>query len=458
MDARPFLWVWPLAFLAAACGSSSVSVTSPSAAKCQVSVPSSTSSAPAAGGTGTIDISTTRDCTWNASTTAPWISLTSSTSGQGDGSVAYRVAENAAPSVRHGTLTINDAQVQIAQDAAACTFSVSPASAAMGPSAGSVAVHVDTIAGCAWTASTSAGWLQISGAASNTGPGTATIGVAPNGGTARSGTVTVASQTVTISQNACVFAISPASRSTDANGASGTIAVTASGGCTWTAASNVPWISVASGASGTGTGSVAYAASANTGPARSGTMTVAGQTFTLTQASGCNAMIAPTNQAVDASGASVTVAVTIGDGCRWTASSNASWISVANGSGTGNGTVALAAAATDGPGRSGTVTIAGRTFTLAQASGCAFAISPNLQGVAPIGGGGSTTVTTGVGCVWTAVSNNPDWLTVTSGGSGSGSGTVSYTATANLGGGRTGTLTIGGQVFFVLQSALLPGS
>ena len=43
------------------------------------------------------------------------------------------------------------------------------------------------------------------------------------------------------------------------------------------------WVTVTSGASGTGTGAVDYSVAANTGAARSGTLTIAGQTFTVAQ-------------------------------------------------------------------------------------------------------------------------------------------------------------------------------
>ena len=68
-----------------------------------------------------------------------------------------------------------------------------------------------------------------------------------------------------------------------AAGGTGTaIAVTAGGTCAWTAVSNAPsWITITAGASGTGPGSVSFTVAANTGAARMGTMTIAGQTFTV---------------------------------------------------------------------------------------------------------------------------------------------------------------------------------
>ena len=56
-------------------------------------------------------------------------------------------------------------------------------------------------------------------------------------------------------------------------------------GCAWSATANVPWLSITAGASGTGNGTVQFSVAANTDPTpRAGTLTVAGQTFTVNQA------------------------------------------------------------------------------------------------------------------------------------------------------------------------------
>ena len=63
-------------------------------------------------------------------------------------------------------------------------------------------------------------------------------------------------------------------------------------------------------------------------------------------------------------------------------------------------------------------------------------------------------MTTPSGCAWTAVSNNPDWITIKPNSIVSGNGTVDYTVSANdLTSQRTGTLMIAGQTFTVIQSS-----
>jgi hypothetical protein len=83
----------------------------------------------------------------------------------------------------------------------------------------------------------------------------------------------------------CTFSISPTSSSQPAGGGTGSVSVTTGAGCAWTAVSNATFITITSGSSGSGNGTVNYSVAANTGTAsRNGTMTIAGQTFTVTQA------------------------------------------------------------------------------------------------------------------------------------------------------------------------------
>ena len=82
----------------------------------------------------------------------------------------------------------------------------------------------------------------------------------------------------------CTYAISPVSQSLDASGGAGTVSISTGSGCPWTAVKNVSWIILTSNGSGTGNGEVKYTVSANaSGSPQSGTIAVAGQTFTVAQ-------------------------------------------------------------------------------------------------------------------------------------------------------------------------------
>jgi hypothetical protein len=81
----------------------------------------------------------------------------------------------------------------------------------------------------------------------------------------------------------CAPTITVQSLPFSAVGGTTAIPVTATPGCAWTAVSNSPFITITSGASGTGNGTVQFSVKYNNGQARSGTLTVAGQTVTVTQ-------------------------------------------------------------------------------------------------------------------------------------------------------------------------------
>jgi hypothetical protein len=84
--------------------------------------------------------------------------------------------------------------------------------------------------------------------------------------------------------------VTPTSNTVPAAGGSGEIHVSiAYPGPVWTATSNAGWITVTGQSSTTGDGTVTYAVARNVGPARSGSLAVAGQTVTIAQGIGVDA-------------------------------------------------------------------------------------------------------------------------------------------------------------------------
>ena len=83
----------------------------------------------------------------------------------------------------------------------------------------------------------------------------------------------------------CSYSLAPATQVFPSAAGTGTVGVLTATGCPWTASTTSPFLSIASGSSGTGPGVVQFSATANTGPAaRAGTLTIAGQTATVNQA------------------------------------------------------------------------------------------------------------------------------------------------------------------------------
>ncbi|HLJ48609.1 MAG TPA: FG-GAP-like repeat-containing protein [Bryobacteraceae bacterium] len=110
----------------------------------------------------------------------------------------------------------------------------------------------------------------------------------PVGASTNPATTVTMSQPRTVIANFALasFTLSQTSASLSAAGGTASVNVIASiGTASWTAVSNDNFITVTSGSSGTGNGTVNYTVAANTSAnARAGTMTIAGQTFTVMQA------------------------------------------------------------------------------------------------------------------------------------------------------------------------------
>ena len=85
----------------------------------------------------------------------------------------------------------------------------------------------------------------------------------------------------------CTYTLSATMATFAEAGGAGSVNVTSVAGCPWTATSNANWITINSGTPGSGNGTLNFTVAANTGLARTGTITVAGQTFTVNQSVAC---------------------------------------------------------------------------------------------------------------------------------------------------------------------------
>ena len=268
----------------------------------------------------------------------------------------------------------------------------------------------------------------------------------------------------------CTYKLSQTSGSYGESGGSGAVSVTAPAGCPWTAASNAAWIAITSGWSGRDNGTVNYSVSANTSTsARSGTMTIAGQTFTVTQSgiTTCTYILSALRQDIACMGGSYTVNVTAPGGCAWTAASNSAWITITAGtSGSGNGTVNYSVSKnTSTSVRSGTLTISGQPFKVDQtgvAATCTYQFQCDntsssharcTHGWLADTGYILVSTTTGCGCPWTATSHAA-WIKITSVTilGARGGGRVDYSISANRGKeARVGIITVAGQNLYIKQ-------
>lgn len=257
----------------------------------------------------------------------------------------------------------------------------------------------------------------------------------------------------------CVYTVSPTSYSVPAAETGGivrTLRIDVSrGGCAWSARSNVSWITVSFGQSGTNDGTVGIRIDDNRDAlTRLGTLTIAGQTISVTQAAAnCTFTVFPTSAVVGASGG--TGSFEVRTTCNWQAVTNTEWITVVTpegGRGAGTGAVGYSVRAnTTGSTRTGSISVGPLRFNIQQpAATCTQTLTPAQVTLTAAGGNGTFAVASG--CAWTAVASAA-WIQLTGATSGDGNGTVAYTVQANpQAAARSGNIRVGSQTFTINQA------
>ncbi len=166
-----------------------------------------------------------------------------------------------------------------------CSFALTSSSIQATPSGGFYNIGVQTPAYCSWSVSGLPDWVTGTIPVSVTGPSTITLVVAPDSSASRSAIITVAGIPVNVSQVVCTYAINPGGQAFTTFGGVGMVTVTAPPGCAWSATNTIPFVSFSGPLNGSGPGAVNFQVSANGGGDRSGTLTVAGLSFTVEQQS-----------------------------------------------------------------------------------------------------------------------------------------------------------------------------
>lgn len=168
-----------------------------------------------------------------------------------------------------------------------CQVSVSSSPSTFAATGGQGSLTIATERDCTWSIKSEAPWLSIASESAGQGEASIPYSVAANPvPSARSGSILVGASTVSVSQAAapCNFALTRPSDNIAAAGGNLSVGVAVINGCPWSAASTATWISVASGSSGSGAGTVGLAVATNPGTARSGQVRIAGQLYTVAQA------------------------------------------------------------------------------------------------------------------------------------------------------------------------------
>ena len=174
-------------------------------------------------------------------------------------------------------------------EARQCTYTLTQTTFAVGSVASLRTLSVipgGTGGPCSWTAVSAASWITVT-SATGSGIGSVTFAVEQNStGAPRAGTLTIAGQTVSVSQEAgsCTYSVTPTSFTVGPISGTRTLSMIAGTQCSWSSTTQATWISVKSGASGSGVGAITFDFEANPSTtSRTGVLTIGGQSVTVTQ-------------------------------------------------------------------------------------------------------------------------------------------------------------------------------
>ena len=236
----------------------------------------------AAGGTGQFNIGACSD--WTVWSSDDWVSITSARAGTGAATVSYTVKANPVPGQRSTTIIAAGQQFTITQapGAGACTYSVSPQILTFAAAGETHSLHVQTRDGCAWSPAVTAPFgiqTAVQGGGASSGSRTLNVTVGANSGVARSGTIDIGGQKVTINQSAaCPVTLNPAAVAAPAEGTASTIFVTS--GCAWQVSTTATWMRTLKFPT-----AIALSIDPNFAPRpRTGTVQIGSQALTVTQA------------------------------------------------------------------------------------------------------------------------------------------------------------------------------
>lgn len=369
---------------------------------CSYSLNSAGQSVSSAGGLLSVGVNVASGCTWSANTGPSWISATSGTPGNGNGTLQLNIAANSTSSARQANVMVSGIPFQVTQAGVPCDFSLSANNPVQPATGGSGSISITTGPSCGWTASSPANFITPM-PNSGTGPTTVNFTVgANNSGVARSATLTVAGQNLTVNQNGplCTYSLQSVSATIPGTGGAGTVGVITASGCgPWTGSSNAPWLHYTGPASDSGPDSVSYSVDPNlTGAQLFGTLTIAGQPFLVTEPpAACavtlnSASLGPVDQ-FGSGGPFQFTFTTNPAACNVPIMSNTSWLTITDLSTPGTVTFTVATN-TYAAQRSGTIMVGGQGFTVTQApSTCGYTLTSFAATFGYAGGTGTAPMT-----------------------------------------------------------------
>jgi hypothetical protein len=156
----------------------------------------------ASAGSGFFNVNALQGCSWRVRISDSWID-SYSTEGNGSATIAYYVQANETHTPRSATITVGGEVFSITQDAApeTCQYQLTPSQTSFGAEGGQGSVQVSVANGCEWRARSNDFWITITSGSGDRGNGVVSFTVGGNGGAAKTGSITIAGQTVNIQQD-----------------------------------------------------------------------------------------------------------------------------------------------------------------------------------------------------------------------------------------------------------------
>jgi Bacterial Ig-like domain (group 3)/FG-GAP-like repeat/Beta-propeller repeat/Divergent InlB B-repeat domain len=157
---------------------------------------------------------------------------------------------------------------EISDATAPCAYTVGPAKQVANGSGQWVLFSVVAPSGCAWTASSDQAWAAIPFGAAGTGTATVYVQIAANStGASRSANLTIGGHAVTLTQadSSCSYSLNPGNINPPPVGGPVSVYLTTGAGCPWTVTNDSEAVTITSGASGTGSGTIALTVTPNLG-------------------------------------------------------------------------------------------------------------------------------------------------------------------------------------------------
>lgn len=431
---------------------------------------------PAAGGSTQVEIvfgTMEQACAWAIDTLPSWVTA-EPMSGTGTTSLTFTATANTG-AARDELLLLGGVTISLGQHAALCAASFSGLPTLMPATGGHATVEVTTRDGCPWANGPHSSWLGAPFEISGTGNTSFVVVAHPNTGYDRETTFSVGggSTPVVVRQpgplgasgtTGCAsFSLSATTLSRDGQTVRASVREVTPG-CGWNVSTDAQWLVPLPPFPQVFDAEFDVGVRPNpTAAARTGSMTIGGETIVVTQAPGigCTYFVLPTD-VLPAGGGSADVMVATAADCAWTVPVSVEpWLTIADAgtlrSGTASFTVSAGVNTTNLP-RSFTASINGVEMRVGQSANaaCAVTLDETAAFLPPSGGQVLRPVTVAGGCTWSVTSLSLGMTVVgASSGQGSGSVTVNVPPHTDLFG-QSISFSVNERPIIVVQGAYVP--